>query len=219
MQFEFLQNRRRLEKSRLSSQPLHFIWSALHSIGILVRRRRVVISRVEMVLQGSRLYIRAILAGSFGFVTFGWDAGVLGGILLTPEFQSAIGVSFVVDLNYQIHPGLTSPQNPTDAYRVSMVTSVFLLASWLGCMIITSFGMRLGRKKWIMAGNVIEIIGTIISATSFSYGQLGTSSSIAGILHTNRYKSRVVSSSYVRHKISRTEVTKTRALEMGSSHR
>lgn len=46
-----------------------------------------------MELQGRKLYVRALLAGSLGFVTFGWDAGVLGGILLTPEFQAAVGVS------------------------------------------------------------------------------------------------------------------------------
>lgn len=43
--------------------------------------------------QGSKVYRNAILAGSLGFITFGWDAGVLGGILLTPEFQNTIGVS------------------------------------------------------------------------------------------------------------------------------
>ena len=46
----------------------------------------------KMVFQGKTLYVRAVLAGSIGFITFGWDAGVLGGILLTPEFQSATGV-------------------------------------------------------------------------------------------------------------------------------
>ncbi|KAL9109793.1 MAG: hypothetical protein Q9227_005662 [Pyrenula ochraceoflavens] len=47
----------------------------------------------KMAVQGKKLYFRALLAGSIGFVTFGWDAGVLGGILLTPEFQAAVGVS------------------------------------------------------------------------------------------------------------------------------
>jgi len=45
------------------------------------------------VLQGERIYNVARIAGSLGFITFGWDAGVLGGILLTPEFQTAMGVS------------------------------------------------------------------------------------------------------------------------------
>jgi hypothetical protein len=46
-----------------------------------------------MVLKGNALYVRALIGGSLGFVTFGWDAGVLGGVLLTNEFQSAMGVS------------------------------------------------------------------------------------------------------------------------------
>jgi len=46
-----------------------------------------------MGLQGEKIYNVARIAGSLGFITFGWDAGVLGGILLTPEFQTAMGVS------------------------------------------------------------------------------------------------------------------------------
>ena len=42
--------------------------------------------------QGENIYRNALLAGSLGFITFGWDAGVLGGILLTTEFQTAMGV-------------------------------------------------------------------------------------------------------------------------------
>ncbi|KAJ9349920.1 hypothetical protein DTO280E4_8835 [Paecilomyces variotii] len=111
---------------------------------------------------GSKVYRNAILAGSLGFITFGWDAGVLGGILLTPEFQNTIG-------------------NPTNTYKLSMITSSFLLASWLGCMIISAFGLRLGRRTWILASNVIEIIGTIISASSYSYGQLVAGRVIIGV--------------------------------------
>ncbi|KAF2139254.1 uncharacterized protein K452DRAFT_275396 [Aplosporella prunicola CBS 121167] len=105
-----------------------------------------------MVLQGNKLYLNAVIAGGLGFLTFGWDAGVLGGVLLTPEFQAAIG-----------YPNTTI---------TSMITSVFLLASWLGCIVISFFGMQMGRKTWVIAGEIVQIIGTIISATSYSYGQL-----------------------------------------------
>ena len=63
-----------------------------------------------------------------------------------------------------------------------MVTSTFLLASWLGCMIIASFGMKIGRRDWILLGNVVEIIGSIISASSYSYGQLGKYSLVLGVI-------------------------------------
>lgn len=46
-----------------------------------------------------------------------------------------------------------------------MIASMFLLASWLGCMIMASFGMVLGRRQNI-------IIGKVISASSQSVGQM-----------------------------------------------
>lgn len=36
------------------------------------------------------------MAGAFAMLTYGWDAGVLGGILETAEFQKAMGVSFLI---------------------------------------------------------------------------------------------------------------------------
>ena len=45
-----------------------------------------------MALRGNQLYWRAWASGGVGFLTFGWDAGVLGGILLTDSFQSAMHV-------------------------------------------------------------------------------------------------------------------------------
>lgn len=53
-----------------------------------------------------------------------------------------------------------------------MITSIFLLASWLGCMIISVFGMKLGRRQWIIYGCLVQVVGTIISATAHSSGQL-----------------------------------------------
>ena len=53
-----------------------------------------------------------------------------------------------------------------------MIASTFLLASWFGCIIVAAFGMLLGRRTWIIIGNGIQILGTIISASSYSYGQL-----------------------------------------------
>ncbi|MCJ1320768.1 hypothetical protein MMC15_006109 [Xylographa vitiligo] len=102
--------------------------------------------------QGENIYRNALLAGSLGFITFGWDAGVLGGILLTTEFQTAMGFP--------------------DTTIISMIASTFLLASWFGCIIVATLGMLLGRRTWIIIGNLIQILGTIISASSFSYGQL-----------------------------------------------
>ncbi|KAF2658320.1 sugar transporter-like protein [Lophiostoma macrostomum CBS 122681] len=88
-----------------------------------------------------------------GFMSYGWDAGVLGGVLLTPAFQSAM--------------------KAPDATTTAMIVASFLLASWLGCCIAASpWSDTVGRRIWVVAGAAVQIVGTIISASSYSVGQL-----------------------------------------------
>uniref|UniRef100_A0A1Y1KAA3 Major facilitator superfamily (MFS) profile domain-containing protein n=1 Tax=Photinus pyralis TaxID=7054 RepID=A0A1Y1KAA3_PHOPY len=114
-----------------------------------------------MGVQRGNPYSKALVAGGLAMLTYGWDAGVLGGVLENAEFKSAMG-----------HPNTTI---------VSMITSVFLLASWLGCIIIAVIGDGFGRKYFLIAGNVVSIIGTAISATSFGYKQLIAGRVVIGI--------------------------------------
>ena len=62
-----------------------------------------------------------------------------------------------------------------------MITSVFLLGSWLGCILMSIFGMSQGRRTWIMLGNGIEIVGSIVSASSYGPGQLIVGRVLLGI--------------------------------------
>ncbi|ORY12069.1 sugar transporter-like protein [Clohesyomyces aquaticus] len=88
-----------------------------------------------------------------GFMSYGWDAGVLGGVLQTPAFQSAMKIP--------------------DTTTTAMIVASFLLASWLGCCIAASpWSDRVGRRVWIMVGAAIQIVGTIIAACAYSTGQL-----------------------------------------------
>lgn len=53
-----------------------------------------------------------------------------------------------------------------------MIASVFLLASWLGCIIVSIAGMMMGRRMWTIAGSITQILGSIVSVSNFGYGQL-----------------------------------------------
>lgn len=56
---------------------------------------------------------------------------------------------------------------------ISMISSAFILGAWLGSsLLIFSFGNSLGRRTWLLIGNAVGIIGTIIVVTSFSIGQM-----------------------------------------------
>jgi MFS family permease len=60
-----------------------------------------------------------------------------------------------------------------DTTTLSMIVASFLLASWLGCCIVASpWSDRIGRRIWILAGNAIQIVGTIICVASYSPGQM-----------------------------------------------
>ncbi|KAL2214964.1 general substrate transporter [Thermoascus aurantiacus ATCC 26904] len=104
----------------------------------------------------------ALWGARFGFMSYGWDAGVLGGVLETTSFQSAMK-----------YPNTTI---------LAMIVASFLLASWLGCCIVAMpWSSRLGRRHWIMLGSLVQIIGTVVSVTSYSYGQLIAGRVIIGI--------------------------------------
>ena len=47
----------------------------------------------NMAPQGNRLFLTICGGTALSMLTYGWDAGVLGGILETSAFQSSMGVS------------------------------------------------------------------------------------------------------------------------------
>ena len=54
-----------------------------------------------------------------------------------------------------------------------MIVAAFLLASWLGCCITASpWSDKMGRRFWILLGAFTQIVGTVICASSYSYGQM-----------------------------------------------
>ncbi|KAJ4373424.1 hypothetical protein N0V83_003719, partial [Neocucurbitaria cava] len=60
-----------------------------------------------------------------------------------------------------------------DATTTAMIVASFLLASWLGCVCAASpWSVRFGRRIWVMTGAAIQILGTVIAASSYSVGQL-----------------------------------------------
>ncbi|KAJ4363028.1 hypothetical protein N0V83_010146 [Neocucurbitaria cava] len=94
------------------------------------------------------------------FMMYGYDAGVLGGVLLHPPFLSAIG-------------------NPTNTWTIPMITASYDLSACITAIAILPFTFRIGRRGTILLGNLAAIFGSVIQASSYSVGQL-----IAGRLVT-----------------------------------
>ncbi|KAK0936769.1 hypothetical protein LTR29_011632 [Friedmanniomyces endolithicus] len=104
-------------------------------------------------LQGKALYRAASACCGAAFMLYGWDAGVLGGIQSTPQFREAIG-------------------NPTGAFIIPIIASVYNLAAGVMSLCVTLFGMQLGRKRTILLGDLFICIGAVLQASTYSVGQI-----------------------------------------------
>jgi len=94
---------------------------------------------------------------------YGYDAGVLGGILTHPPFLKAMG-------------------NPTDDWTIPMISSSYTLAACVTSLFVTSFSFRVGRRGCIIIGCAGAVIGAAIQSSSFGVAQI-----IVGRLVTVRY--------------------------------
>jgi sugar porter (SP) family MFS transporter len=114
----------------------------------------------------SRLEGRALTAGitltsGMGFMLFGWDQGVFGGILGNPAFNHTFN-----------HP------NPTIQ---GQIVSTYDIGCILGAIISIFIGDRWGRRKAIALACLFVIIGGIIQAASFGLPEMIVGRIVAGL--------------------------------------
>ncbi|BFZ60640.1 hypothetical protein YB2330_001681 [Saitoella coloradoensis] len=103
-------------------------------------------------LRGTAL-IHAITAASGScFILFGYDNGVMAGLITAPSFTSAMG-------------------NPSSG-TTGTIVAVYNLGCFVGCMLAAAFGFKLGRRRTLLLGNVVLIIGTVIQTASYGVPQL-----------------------------------------------
>lgn len=104
-------------------------------------------------LRGRNLYRLMKFVCGVAFMMYGYDAGVLGGLLLHRPFLDAIG-------------------NPTGEWTIALVSSSYSLAACVTTLVVAPFTFYLGRRGTILLGNFAAIIGSVIQASSYSVAQL-----------------------------------------------
>ncbi|KAI1646896.1 general substrate transporter [Daldinia loculata] len=86
------------------------------------------------------------------FLLFGYDQGVMSGIISAPAFTSDF------------------PEVYGDSTYEGFVVSIYAVGCFLGACFILSFGDHLGRRNSIFTGATIMIIGVIIQITAMPNG-------------------------------------------------
>ncbi|KAK4555211.1 hypothetical protein LTR86_007507 [Recurvomyces mirabilis] len=104
-------------------------------------------------LQGRALYRTMSAACGAAFMLYGWDAGVLGGIQSTPQFHDAIG-------------------NPSGAYIIPIIASIYNLAAGIMALCVSFFGMKIGRRGTLLLGDFLICVGALLQASTYSVAQI-----------------------------------------------
>lgn len=116
---------------------------------------------IMLKLEGRSLQTAIAVSAGSAYLLFGYDQGVLGGLVSYPGFLSAIG-------------------NPSSGY-LGTIVALFNIGCLCGCVISAFFGNRLGRKNAIILGCAVMVIGGTIQASTYGPGQLIAGRIISGI--------------------------------------
>ncbi|BGP19944.1 hypothetical protein JCM10213_006720 [Rhodosporidiobolus nylandii] len=105
---------------------------------------------------GNKLTWWITVAASCGFALFGYDQGVMSGLISAPQF---ISVFPACDPEVQ------------GSYKASVLQAFYVAIYEIGCLggaiFALMFGDRLGRKRMMNIGAVVLCIGVVIQITAF----------------------------------------------------
>ncbi|KAJ6632433.1 general substrate transporter [Mycena sp. CBHHK59/15] len=111
-------------------------------------------------ITGTRLGGWVTVACTAAMVLFGYDQGVFGGIIITPDFLETMG-------------------NPNASLQGTIVA--FLVGAFAAWFSRYNLGEHLGRKKSFMIGVIIMSIGALMQACSYTVSQMIVARLITGL--------------------------------------
>lgn len=113
---------------------------------------------------GPRALLNTIMAAcGAGFLLFGYDQGVMSGLLTSPPFEQQF------------------PKMSTDAQLQGLVVAIYEIGCFTGAILTFLIGERFGRRRMIMFGMMILSVGAIIQAAASGVPELIVGRIVAGI--------------------------------------
>ncbi|KZT65987.1 general substrate transporter [Daedalea quercina L-15889] len=121
-------------------------------------------------LRGKTLTAALAFVAGTGFTLFGYDQGVMSALLTANQFEKVFP---------QVVTGGSNPSN--HATLQSFVVAIYEIGCLLGALCNLWLGDRLGRRKTIVLGGAIMIIGAILQTTAFTYAHMVVARIITGL--------------------------------------
>ncbi|KAI1272249.1 general substrate transporter [Xylaria sp. FL0933] len=111
---------------------------------------------------GSKLQTLVTIVATIDFLLFGYDQGVMSGIISSDPFTTAF------------------PEVKDDSTWQGFVVSIYAVGCFFGALFILMTGDKLGRRKAIFLGATVMIVGVIIQITTVPPNSGATAQFIIG---------------------------------------
>ncbi|WVQ85574.1 hypothetical protein IAT38_007740 [Cryptococcus sp. DSM 104549] len=112
--------------------------------------------------------LTAAFSACMGGLLFGFDQGILAIVLTMPQFLSRFPA---------VDPGVARGA----AFNKGIMTALLELGALLGALQSGFLADRFSRKRTIAMGSIWFVVGSIIQATAYSFGQLVVGRFIGGV--------------------------------------
>ncbi|KAH9867505.1 hypothetical protein IAQ61_008099 [Plenodomus lingam] len=116
-------------------------------------------------LRGLKLNIAIAVVAGTDFALFGYDQGVMGGLLTLPSF-----LKYFPEIDTINPPAGSSSSHAATIQAITV--GAYTLGCFFGAVATIWLGNILGRKRTIFYGSVIMIIGAILQTASYGLPQL-----------------------------------------------
>ncbi|KAK7420166.1 hypothetical protein QQZ08_010522 [Neonectria magnoliae] len=113
-------------------------------------------------LRGNALNLAVSTVAGCDFLLFGYDQGVMGGILTLPIFLAQFP-----DINDQ-DEGISAALKSTRSTNQGIAVASYNLGCFFGAIATVFLGNLLGRRKMIFFGTAIMVVGAILQASAFT---------------------------------------------------
>lgn len=87
--------------------------------------------------------------------------GVLGGLVTQPSLLNALG-------------------NPSPGF-LGTIVALYNIGCLVGCIVAAVWGNALGRKRSILVGCIVMVVGAVIQCSSFGAGQMIAGRLVTGV--------------------------------------
>ncbi|KAG2053757.1 general substrate transporter [Suillus hirtellus] len=111
-------------------------------------------------LRGHKLTAAVAFVAGTGFTLFGYDQGVMSSLLTGNQFEGSFPEVIV------------ESSHPNHATLQSFIIAIYEAGCLFGALSNLWVGDKLGRRKTIVVGGSIMIVGAILQTTAFSFAQL-----------------------------------------------